>query len=151
MARRFRFALEPVLRYREMIANRKKKDFAVANRAVDEEQMHRHALQAERAKTQDEVRRLYAEGEGFEQVVEAYRYINTVDLRLSHSAQKLAQLNAKRDEKRKALVEADRERRALEILRDRRREAHDHDEARAEQQELDTLAIQAKRQEPEGR
>jgi len=145
MARRFRFRLQPVLRYREMIETEKKKDFALANRAVEEERLRREALQQDRGATQADVRDLYAGGAPFQQVVEAYRYINTLDLQLVYNAQRLAKLAAVREEKRKLLMIAQRDRKALDLLRERRREDHAYEVARAEQTELDALAVQAKR------
>jgi len=144
MARRFRFALKPVLRLREMVEGRKKKDFALANRAVDEERMRRQSMQHDREETQENVREVYAQGGDFERIVDMYRYINSLDLQLAKNSRKLADLNAVRDQKRNDLVVAQKERKALELLEDKRREAHQRDSARQRQNELDALAVQYK-------
>ena len=144
MARRFRFALKPVLRLREMVEGRKKKDFALANRAVDEERMRRQSMQHDREETQENVREVYAQGGDFERIVDMYRYINSLDLQLAKNSRKLADLNAVREQKRNDLVVAQKERKALELLEDKRREAHQRDSARQQQNELDAMAVQAK-------
>ncbi len=145
MAKKFAFTLEPVLRYREMIENEKKRDFAVANRAVDEERLRLRDLNGWRGETQEEVVSMYAEESPFIHVIEAYRYINTLDLQISHGLRRLDKLQATAEEKRQALMESQQQRRALEILRERRCAEYNYQAARAEQAGMDELAIQAKR------
>ena len=145
MAKKFNFRLAPVLKYREIIETQKKKDFAVANRAVDEEKMRRENMQTERGGAQEDIRELYQGKAEFNDVVETYRYMNTLELRLAQNAKKLAQLEAVRETKRLALVGAQRDRKALEILEEKRKAEHDAAAAHEEQSALDELAIRARR------
>ncbi len=144
MARRFRFSLKPVLRLREITEGQKKKDFALANREVEEERMRRRVMQDDREKTQESVREVYAAGGDFEQIVDMYRYINSLDLQLAASSRKLADLNKVLDQKRQALVAAQKDRKALELLQDKRRDAYMRECARQQQIELDALSVQAR-------
>lgn len=145
MAKRFRFNLDPVLRYRDMIEGERMRDFAHANRAVEDAAMRIRQLEDERADTQEDVRELFAGGGDFSQVVEHFRYINTLDIDMSTRMKKLQGLKETREKQREAYVEARRDRRALELLREKRQEEHRHEVEREAQAELDALAVQAKR------
>lgn len=145
MAKRFHFHLDPVLRYRQILENERKKEFAIANRAWEEERLHRTEMEEERQKTQEEIRALYAAKTKFQEILETYRYVNALDVRLAYLERRLAELDRVREEKREALVKARRDRRALEILREHRKEEHDAQNAAEEQKILDELAIRAAR------
>lgn len=145
MARRFHFNLDPVLRYRKRQEDDCKKDFALASRAVEEQRLQMDDMQGERDDTQDDVRALYAEKAAFDQVVEEYRYINTLDLYLAAGAKKMDELEKVREDKRQVFIEARKKKRALELLKEKRKAAHDQQEAREFQQMLDEQSIQAQR------
>ena len=57
--------------------------------------------------------------------------------------QRLAQMQAKEDAARRQLLDATRQRKALELLRDKDRAAYDADQERRETAELDELSSQA--------
>ncbi|MBN2710944.1 MAG: hypothetical protein JXR97_00715 [Planctomycetes bacterium] len=149
MAKKFDFRLQPVLRYREMIEKEKMKDFAIANREVDEQVLHMNSMQDERDSTQDEVREIYAKNESFDKVVEHYRFINAVDLQLAMGARKLKKLETVRDDKMRVFINSRKDRRALELLKDKKKEEHDYDVSCEVQHELDELSIRAKRRRDE--
>ncbi len=149
MAKRFRFNLQPVLRYREIIEGDKKKDFAVANRHVEEQSLQMEKLRETRDMTQHDVRELYQGKAPFRHIVAQYRYINTLDLNLAMGSNKLKQLQAVRDEKRATFIEARRDRRALELLREKRAQQHEYELNREEQTTLDEIAVRVKRQREE--
>jgi len=145
VAKRFRFNLQTVLRCREIRETERKKEFGLANRAVEETRMQRESLQADRETVRDDIRGLYADKAGFSRILDAYRYGNAVDLALARNARNLAHLEAVRDEKREVLVAARRDRRAMEMLKEKRRKAHEDEAVREEQSALDELAIAARR------
>lgn len=145
MAKKFKFNLQPVLRYREIIEEQKKKDFAIANRASEEEKMRHNTMSSEREITQQDVIQLYAGKADFAEVVEAYRHINTLDLGMVRSRMKQAKLDEVTNSKRNDLVESGRNRRVLELLKEKRREAHVTQADHEEQTEIDELAIKVQR------
>ena len=145
MARRFRFRLQPVLRQREIVEEQRKKEFALANRAVDEARLKQQAMPEERTQMQEDVRVLYESQSPFQRVLDVYRYQNTLELQLARNARDLAHLEVFREERRLVLVEAQKNRKAMEILRDKRKAEHEAENARAEQNALDELAVQARR------
>ena len=145
MARRFRFRLQPVLRQREIVEEQRKKEFALANRAVDEARLKQQAMQEERTQMQEDVRVLYESQSPFQRVLDVYRYQNTLELQLARNARDLAHLEVFREERRLVLVEAQKNRKAMELLRDKRRAEQEAENAREEQTALDELAVQARR------
>lgn len=145
MAKKFKFSLQPVLKYREIIESQRKKDFALANRAVDEERMTQERMREERSSTQDDLRDSYNSAQPFSDILELHRYVGVMDMQLVQSGRRMYRLQQALEDKLKKLVTARKDRRALEIIKDKRKEEHAQEEARAEQAELDALAVQAKR------
>lgn len=149
MAKKFAFKLDPVLRYRNMIEQNKMKEFAAANRAAEEVRMEQRQIEADRQATQAGIGDLYEGNVPFSEIMEHYRYINILNMNLTMGARKLQQLEKVAEEKRAVYMEARRERRVLEILRERREEEHKKDLEREVQNDLDELGIQAKRRRDE--
>lgn len=148
MAKRFRFRLAPVLRYREMIEDDKKRDFAQANRAVEEERMHLEEMERERTATQDAVRDMYGTKGDFHRVVDAFRYINGLEIAMMMSRRKIEALQKIADQKRDVFVGARRDKRALEILKERQEEEAKAEMAREEQQQIDEQGIRLRQLNP---
>ncbi len=146
MARRFRFDLEPVRKYREMIEDAKRRDFAAANRQVEEQRLRLEEMGEERQHTQDEIRKLYAGGAAFNQVIDTYRFINTLEMQLARGQRQLAAYEQVREQKRGVFVAARRDREALDILKRQRQEEFRREQERRDQAGLDELAIIARRQ-----
>ena len=119
MARRFRFNLEGVLRYRGLLEDQRRREFAEASRRVEEERLRREELLGERAGIQDERSAEESDRRRREYEVEA-------------------------EKRRQNLVAASRDRRVMESLKDRRREDFLREEGRREQSALDELSIQAR-------
>lgn len=141
MAKRFRFRLAPVLRYREMIEEEKNRDFAKANRAVEEERMRLEEMERERVATQDAVREMYGKGGDFHRVVDAFRYMNGLEIEMMTTRRKMEALQKIADEKRGVFVGARRDKRALEILKERQEEEAKAEMGREEQQQIDEQGI----------
>ncbi len=145
MARRFRFKLDAVLRYREMIEKEKQKEFAVANRAVEEQRQHLEQMAQDRLHTQEDVRDLYQENAAFHQVVENYRHINVIDKHVNVGLHELKKLEQEAERRRQVYIAARRDRRGVEILKEKRQDEHAREEEREAQRELDELGIMARR------
>ena len=143
MARRFRFNLEAVLRYREIMEDQKRRDFAEANRLVEEERLRREDIQRERGDLQDEIVRSLESQAPFQSVVSTYHMVGRLEMAAAESVRKQQKLELEREKRRQALVAARQETRMMETLRERRREEFVREQDKVEQALLDELSIQA--------
>ena len=144
MARRFRFPLAALLRLREQREEERKREFAAAAQAARAEQARREALVGDRQSMQDEIVRMYADKKPFSQITDVYREIAWVSGEVLRSEAEQARLDQLLEEARRLLVLAQRDRRAMEILRDRQREAFLREEARREQAEADEMGLRVR-------
>jgi len=144
MARRFEFPLAALLRLREQAEEGRKKEYAAAVGAAEEERGRRLRLAGELRECQERIVALYAAREPFAQVADAYREAAWLSGGMTRSEAVQPALDRAAEEARQRLVAARRDRRALEILRDRRREAHGREAERLGQAGLDELAVQAR-------
>ena len=143
MARRFRFNLDPVLRYREIMENQKRLDFAKATRLVEAERFHREEIRRERGEMQDEIVKSFQEGSPFQSIVASYHMISRLEQETLESLKRSVRLEIEREKKRQVLIAARKETRVMETLKERRREEFAREQDRLEQGMLDELAIQA--------
>lgn len=144
MARRFKFNLSAVLRYRELMEDGKRREFAEANRLVEEERMRREDLQRERGEMQDEIVKSFQDRAPFQSIVSSYNMIGRLEQADVESRKRSLLLEAELEKRRQALVRARQETRMMETLKDRRREEFNREQDRIEQTLLDELSVQAK-------
>ena len=146
MAKKFKYKLQSVLRYREIIEEERKRDFAQANRLVEEQKARAEALDTERYSLQDDLRTLNAGGEvRFEQMVNTIRYLASLDAGIVTARREEERLRREMEGQRQAFVMARRDKRVLEILKEKRLEAHRKVDDRQHQQVLDELSLRALR------
>lgn len=144
MARRFQFNLEAVLRYRQIMEDKKRREFAEASRRAEEERLRREEMAAERSGLQDEIVKLYAEKAPFQSVVDSYHMVGRLDALVTDSQNRQRQLDLVAEQRRQLLVKARQNTRMMETLKERRRDEFNHEQDRAEQALLDELSIQAR-------
>lgn len=144
MARRFKFNLAAVLRYRELMEDGKRREFAEANRLVEEERLRREDIQRERGEMQDEIVQSFQEQAPFQSIVSSYNMIGRLEQADLESRKRSLLLEAELEKRRQALVRARQETRMMETLKDRRREEFTREQDRVEQTLLDELSVQAK-------
>ena len=144
MARRFRFNLEAVLRYREIMEDQKRRDFAEANRLVEEERLRREDIQRERGELQDEIVSSFESQAPFQSVVSTYHMVGRLEMAAAESMRRQQKLEHEREQRRQALVTARQETRMMETLKERRREEFVREQEKVEQTLLDELSIQAR-------
>ncbi len=144
---KFRFRLETVQRIRE--AEREEKQLALAQAHRAQQELQRMIAEVQQQIV--EIRHRYASQAqpgpmNVDQLLSAHRY----ELGLQSQAQALAEkdqmLAAETDRRREALVEADRQVRVLERLRELHRARHLREEQRRENQRLDEVAAHAARE-----
>ena len=144
MARRYRFPLASLLRLRERTEEERKKEFALSLQAVRREEERRERLIADRGALQDDVVLLYRNKSPFYYITAAYRDIGQLAGEILRSEITQRQLEQASEEARQRLVEAQRDRKAMETLRDRRKEEYDRETERLEQAVLDEMSIRAR-------
>ncbi|MDR1520333.1 MAG: flagellar export protein FliJ [Planctomycetota bacterium] len=144
MARRFKFNLETVLRYRGVLEDQRQREFAEASRELEEERLRREEFLRERGKIQDEIVAAYRERAPFHFIVESYRLAGGLERSAEESAKIQRRLAAEMEKRRQALIAARRDKRVMETLKERRREEFVRERERQEQTLLDEMSIQAR-------
>jgi flagellar FliJ protein len=134
--KKFRFTLQPVLEHRERIEDDLKAVLAARQRDLDAAELEldgftrRYAAHSELLR--GEHRALAAEDLRMQ-----YAHVAFLDRAIDAQLGVVAQRRAAVDRARADLLEASKDRKAVEKLKDRRRDAHAEEERRVEQNELD--------------
>jgi flagellar FliJ protein len=134
--KKFRFALQPVLEQRERVEEDRKaalaarqRDLAAAELELDgfnqRFRTHSEMLRGEHRKLTAEDLRLH------------YAHVAFLDRAIDAQLGVVATRRAEVDRARALVLEASKERKAVEKLKDRRRDAHAEEERRVEQNDLD--------------
>ena len=135
---RFKFRLEPVLGHRERVERERAADHgraladqATAQRMLDDILEQRDELRA----------RVVREHARFDSdtLRATYTHLDYLDRAIVAAQQRADACAAETERARRVLVEAARDRKVLETLKERRREAFARDAALAEQRELDDM------------
>ena len=142
MARRFRFNLQPVLRYREIIEDQRKREFAEMTRRINEERLRREEMQRERTAMQEEIVRGFENREPFQSVVANYNTVGRLENAVAESLRLEQQMKAELEKRRQAMVAASMDKKIMESLKERRQEEFVREEDRLEQNILDDLSVQ---------
>ena len=136
MTRRFVFALEPVLEHRKRIEEERQQELAIAQHALNEAtaallalhdrfRKHSNSLREDHKSFDVETLRLH------------YAHLEFLDRAITEQEAVVAQRKNEHEAARRVLLVAAKEKKALEKLKDRRREAHVLAENLIEQRELD--------------
>jgi flagellar FliJ protein len=138
----FEFRLESLLKLRQADRQQRRAELAETQRAHEllVGQMDRISLEAGEMRK----RSLAAASPGrveVDRLISAQRYQQVLRGNLKELSQQKSQLVSEIEKRRIALVEADRQVRVLEKLRDRHLEAHQTDELRREVKTLDEVAL----------
>jgi flagellar FliJ protein len=138
----FRFRLETLLRLRMAERDQRRADLAKALRAEAMLQDEARKLEGEQQSLTEQARSLKAPGAAnVEALLATHRYERLLAVQERQLAAQLAQVSAETERRRLVLVEADREVRVLEKLRERQAEAQRAKEQRQEIKAFDELAI----------
>ncbi|MFH0911781.1 MAG: hypothetical protein V1918_09795 [Planctomycetota bacterium] len=145
MAKRFRFRLEPVRRYRARLEEARLQELAETQRGVVEQRNYLQGLDREKRTGQEEVVRMYEAREDFSHILLVHRYINTVNLRNVFGERELTARTAEMSRRRERFIEARQRRRVLDLLKERRAQEHRRAEDSVEVRFLNELALQIAR------
>ena len=138
----FRFRLETLLRVRISERDQRRADLAKALRAEQLLLAEQARLREQQAAAQERGRALKAPGAAnVDAILETHRYELVLIAQIGQLASQLTQVQAECERRRQALVEADRQVRVLEKLRDRQAAAHKSALERREAKQLDELAL----------
>ncbi len=134
--KRFAFALQPVLDHRKRIEDEKQLVVAVRKRALDDaerelarlnEEFRKHSTMLREGHKQFETRELQC----------IYAHLQFLDRCVVAQIRIVAERRVALDRARNELLEASKEKKVVEKLKERRREAHTLEEQRVEQKDLD--------------
>ena len=138
----FRFTLETVLRLRESERDVRLAELAKAHRAEAILREQQSRLAEEAAEARRTAHKLSTPGQAnVDGLLQMYRYGLLLKLQSQQLSQQMAQVQAETERRRLAVVEADRQVRVLEKLRQRQAAAHRVREEKRETKELDAVAV----------
>jgi flagellar FliJ protein len=134
--RKFRFALQPVLAHRERIEDERQQELAVAQLALNDATAELLRLHEEFRKNSNALRDEHKRFD-VEQLRLHYAHLEFLDRAITAQEGVVAQRKAEHAQARLRLLEAAKEKKALEKLKDRRHDAHVAEENVIEQRESD--------------
>ncbi len=138
----FRFRLQTLLRLRIAERDQRRTELAKALRAEAMLRQRQEALQEEQASLAGRERELKSPGVAdVDALLHAHRYEIVLAAQMRQLNDQLAQVVAESERRRQVLVEADRQVRVLEKLRDRQSASHRQEEQRLETKQFDELAL----------
>jgi flagellar protein FliJ len=142
MAKRFAFNLQPVLDHRQRIEDEKKQVVALRRRACDEAKAELDRLNGEFREHATLVRTQHHEFDG-ETLRAHYGHLHFLDRVIDAQIRLLAERQAALERARKDLVAAQKDRKVVDKLKERRRAAFVAEEMRIEQSELEDANARA--------
>ena len=140
----FHFRLETLLRLRIAERDQRRADLAKALRAEEMLRAEDQALSQKQAGAAEESRRLKSPGAAdVDALLQTHRFELALTTQRRTLAAQIAQVQAEAERRRLTLVEADRQVRVLEKLRERQADAHRRETERLDVKQFDELATQA--------
>jgi flagellar FliJ protein len=134
--RKFKFSLEPVLDHRERIEEEKQQIFAARRRELQDAEHELARLNGDFRRFSTTLREEHARL-STEELRWHYAHLEFLDRCITMQHAVISQRRAAVDRARRELVEASKERKVMEKLKDKRFEEHQTLEASLEQKELD--------------
>ncbi|MDR2182788.1 MAG: flagellar export protein FliJ [Clostridiales bacterium] len=136
---KFRFRLQSVLSIKEKVEDLKKNEFGKAVTALAQAQRAKAEMEATRANAIEDFRRQIDEGINPAAFARYNGFIDKMKILIKQQEQVVAQAEAFVELKRQELVEAMRDRKTLETLRDNDFEEHLEEEKKLEQKLVDEI------------
>lgn len=138
----FKFRLESILKLRMTARDRCRESLAAAYRADQILKQQLEAMRQTIRQTQRMLRHLSNPGHiNVDRLLETHRYELSLESQVAEMERKRSQVQDEIQRRRETLVEADREVRILEKLRNRKQLEHRQHEAKSEIRELDEVAL----------
>ena len=134
--KKFVFALQPVLEHRKRIEDEKKQAVALRMQAHEEAKRELERLDGEFRRVAHELRKRHGELE-VEELRSRYAHLQFLDRTIDAQIHIVAERAAALERARRDLIAASKNRKVVDKLKERRRDAHVSEELRVEQIELD--------------
>ena len=136
----YKFGLESVLQYRKRREDEAQREFAEAQRKMDEQLEVVNQMSDRVDEVRNEIGQLQAEkGAHIERIRQLESFINGQKIRIENERAKARDLMQTAEEKRAHLVEVSQEKKALEKLKERRRQKFVKEQKKKEQKRADDL------------
>jgi len=139
--KRFNFKLDKVLGYRGVVEEEKKRLFAEAQRAIATQREQIRIIEAEISKQMAELRARCVENVDVKDVVARRLYTSYLQSALDLANETLATMRRQLEVRRKELVQASKEKKVLERVRERRFGEYTYETDREEQKFIDELGV----------
>ncbi|MDQ6930294.1 MAG: flagellar export protein FliJ [Candidatus Eremiobacteraeota bacterium] len=136
MTKSFKFALQPVLEHRKRIEEERQQELAAAQSALNAAMVELRDLNQQFRATSVSLREAHGSFDG-EQLRLHYAHLEFLDRAVSIAQALVSQRKLEHEEVRLRLLEAAKEKKALEKLKGRRKEAHALAQRQYEQNEMD--------------
>lgn len=136
MRKKFNFTLQPVLEHRKRIEDQKQQTLATRQRAWDEARRELGRLNDEFRANSRELRDRHRELE-VEELRLRYAHLQFLDRSIDAQIKVVAERQVALDRARKDLIAASKNRKVVDKLKERKRDAYTAEEMRLEQIELD--------------
>jgi len=138
----FRFRLETLLRLRLVERDQRRAELAKALRAEEMLRSEQRTLEQQQAEAAQRGRQLKSPGAAdVDALLQTHRYELVLAAKHRQLAAQIVQVQAESERRRQTLVEADRQVRVLEKLRERQAAAHRQQTERLETKQFDEMAI----------
>ncbi|VAV85210.1 hypothetical protein MNBD_DELTA01-1721 [hydrothermal vent metagenome] len=137
--KKFNFKLEPLLEYRQRLEDILKKDLAEAGRLLDIEEGKLQNLRTTHSASITAVERLKGEDNNTEELKLYYNYLVGLKAYIEEQAQMVAESREVYEGQRQKLVESARDRRAVELVKERAQKLHETEENREDQKITDDI------------
>ena len=139
MPRRFSFRLEPVLNYRRVVEDTKKKEFALVKKDIVEQNKKITFLLREEDKVKMEIKEMEKGEIDVVKVRHYISYLNTLNNNIMREIGVLTKLNEKEVAKRRELSEATKGVKVIERIKERRYSEYMYEVGREERKVLDEV------------
>ena len=138
--KRFRFSLERLLDYRRARAEEARRRFAAVNAEVEQIRREIRHLEERREEIARRLLQMHLTAETRREIQEGRAYMEYLWLRMMNMRSELSHWKERLEEARLAMLEAERDLKAIERLKEREFAEHRKSEERQEQRMLDDTA-----------
>ncbi len=138
--KRFQFKLEPLLEYRKRLEDIVNKEFHEATMRLDEEERKLLDLKETYNRYSEEIDRLKEEGTTGDEINLHYSYLSHVKDYIKEQENIIRRFKEELEDKRKRLIEATRNRKVVEIMKERSLKSYMTIARRLEQKQMDEIA-----------
>ncbi len=142
MAKKFKFNLDSVLKYRKNIEEKKLLEFSKIQAKVFERKRQIEKMDLVKQEQQDMISKLYHDKADIRSIVDVYRYVNNLDTQKFNGQKELSVTEFEMEQRRGIYLEARKQRKALDLLKDKRKDEYIKNENVEEARVLDDLSIQ---------